>query len=698
MADRGRGRGRGQRGGDRGGFGGQRGGGRGRGGINGGGGASNGQVCYDFQRTGTCKRTNCRFSHDLNTGGGAQKTAKARVVETDEQQEARGNYNDFKKFLSGGYIPSDAYVMKSLWEGASTVLSEGDRDWMQQLPRDLNDDSGRAHIKAVVERRVKPHDQDSFIGTAKSFLDVITHSSLLDCLAVDTYVDGIYIFISGANGRRAVAYFQHLCETLVAARTDHPSLVDQDVLEQALIRLSVALYEVLKRNREARSNNRLDNLVETLTNAAEIIPVETPSTAATVANKYLGDIRQMIARAKGLVREEDESEDDKPTALHGVVTSYPRDLVIPDNRHDNDKKDITEIVIFPTRDEIMSDAKEFLPSTDPDQPHFIANKVERHIDTQFRLLRHDIFGEQKRALAGLMHAATEDPTRLSNPRVTLGDMRVHTYTNARVTYLPFERRRGLEALISFQQPHSVRKKNVAERRAWWEESKRLEGGSLLSFVWLQDNVVEHEFLCVSHKDTRPDSENGLIGRRDTMATITTKLLTQDSATLQKLVKLSLNATQGVLFEFPNIIPATFVPILENLQDMQRLSRLPFRQWVIPDQHNDTTGRKIYHNVPPPLYARQNSFRFPLGPILNDSTENLLIDPTSSCDDLKLIEDIASKTQLDTGQCKALLAALTREFTFIQGPPGTGKSFVGLQIMRILLGVKSTADLGPIVVV
>ena len=30
------------------------------------------------------------------------------------------------------------------------------------------------------------------------------------------------------------------------------------------------------------------------------------------------------------------------------------------------------------------------------------------------------------------------------------------------------------------------------------------------------------------------------------------------------------------------------------------------------------------------------------------------------------------------------AALTQELTLIQGPPGTGKTFVGVQIMRILL--------------
>jgi hypothetical protein len=286
------------------------------------------------------------------------------------------------------------------------------------------------------------------------------------------------------------------------------SSVSQNILERALVKLSIVLYELLNRDRHARLNERLKPVVETLTNAAEIISTETPSPVATLVNKFLGEIHQMVARAKGPVQEEEDSDDDHPTNLPRVTSSYPRDPVVPNNRRDNDKKDITNIVIFPTRDEIMSDAKEFLPSTDPNQPHFITNQVERHIDIQFRLLRHDIFGEQKSALARCMHAAAEDPTMLSHSRFSLGDTRVYNYSNAHVSYLPFDKRRELEALVSFPHPPAVRKQMDAAKQAWWEESKRLEEGSLLSFIWIQDAVVEHLFLTVSDKKTRPDKEGG----------------------------------------------------------------------------------------------------------------------------------------------------------------------------------------------
>jgi hypothetical protein len=73
-------------------------------------------------------------------------------------------------------------------------------------------------------------------------------------------------------------------------------------------------------------------------------------------------------------------------------------------------------------------------------------------------------------------------------------------------------------------------------------------------------------------------------------------------------------------------------------------------------------------------------------------------PSSSGDDALLVAELEANTDLDHGQCLALIAALTREFAMIQGPPGTGKSYLGVKLIKVLLGVKRTAGLGPIVVV
>jgi len=117
------------------------------------------------------------------------------------------------------------------------------------------------------------------------------------------------------------------------------------------------------------------------------------------------DLRAVSTRARGLLSGVEVEEH----ATSILRSTYPRDIVMPGERHDNDKADITRISIFPTRAEIMCDVREFLPSTDPDQPHFLTSKLERHIDTHFRLLRHDTFGKLKDSLGGLMKNIISDP-------------------------------------------------------------------------------------------------------------------------------------------------------------------------------------------------------------------------------------------------------------------------------------------------
>mgnify|MGYP004503096781 CR=1 FL=1 len=466
-------------------------------------------ICRDFVN-GDCKRRNCRFSHDVDgANNGTQR--QVRAEETEKQKQARTQYNGWKKYLGQAYSPSDPYNMQRVWKGALDILHEDDRDWKQQLPRDLDDDeykcNGRAHVKALFERQATSGDKAEFIEVSKNFLEVITHPSLINCLAVDEYVSGIYSFIGGGNGTRAFRFFQHVCEILVTIYTDgHPS-VSQNTVERALTRLAAALYELLYRNRRARLHDDLDELINTIDNAAEIIPASQPSVTTTIVKRCIADTRALVGRAKGLVADE-ESVEDVPRTF--AASLYPRDIVVPTDRHDNDKLDIAEITIFPTRDELMSDAKEFLPSTDPDQPHFLPNKIERHIDTNFRLYRHDVFGELKKALSGLLRAAADDPVILSKSKAHLGDVRAHHYSNAHVSYVSFDVRRGLQAQISFPQLSGARHRSVEQRRAWWEDSRRLEEGSLLSYIFFQGSAVQHLFFTVTQRSTNPAQEYGLV--------------------------------------------------------------------------------------------------------------------------------------------------------------------------------------------
>ncbi|PVI08317.1 NFX1-type zinc finger-containing protein 1 [Periconia macrospinosa] len=650
--------------------------------------------CHFFLRHGHCKfGSSCKYSHDLpahenspwdhrgrNNGG-----RPARPEETHEQQQARMDYNAWRRIIKVPPIRTDERTVKQLWGDGLAILNGDNLEWQQMLPRDLDSEEyrGREHIKVLLELRSSPGKEKEFIHIAYAFLSVITHRAFLDCLSVDTSVGALYNFVSGTNGKRAIPYFQHLSQTLVESHlTSANSVV---TIQKTLQTMLVALRELLGREPRARFNENITTLLDSIEQATNIIAGDSRDLFMPIALGQIKEIRAIIARANGLLAQADESAD------VGTVTksTYPRNLVMPRDRHDNDKPDIVDIKIFPTSEEIMSDAIEFLPSTDLDQPHFLQGKVERHIDTCFRLLRHDTFGELKAALGLLLHTIQNDPTCINNPRLGLGDFRAFHYSEAYISYISFDRRHGLEMNISFRQPPQLRKKSAKERQKWWKDSKRLE-------------EVEHLFFTVSRKNTDTKHDESLT-KEDYQCTITLKLVAIDQTQVGLAVSLSCQKTCGVLLEFPGIIPATFVPILDTLKGIQKLGRLPFTDCILPDPIENTRNRMGGNtlDIAAPFYTRCPGFSFNLKSILKiDEVENgdIYVLPTSSADDTAIVETIEARTALDRGQSQALISALTREFALIQGPPGTGKSYLGVELMKILMDCKSRVDLGPIVVV
>jgi hypothetical protein len=653
-------------------------------------------VCFDFQK-GKCTRKNCKYTHTTN-GEPANNLSRGkgpvRAQETPAQQEARTVYKEWMRLLGTRNDANDPKTMRRVWQGAFEILEAGDRDWTQQLPVDLDSDddprNGRQHLQAILNARVQHGDSSSFITTCRYFLLTLTHHKLVTSLAVDTYVGSIYNYVSGVNGVRAATFFKRLCEAVVHARTSGHLGVTTNTLESTLQAMATALVELLRREHRARLQSEIPALVEALETAALIFAPQTPTATSALVGKRVSDMRAIIARANGLLAGDEETQ--------GTVLppSYPRNIVVPSGRHDNNKLNITDITIFPTREEILSDVEEFLPFTDYDQPHFLSDLRQRHIDTYFRLLRHDVFGDLKQALAGLIQMASRNGNTLNNTQSTLRDIGANQYIESFVSDVKFGARQGLQATMTFLQPPPTQNKSVRQQKIWWEDARRLERGTLLSFIWQSHLSMQHMFLtCLEMNPEQFESQDQV---RQPFATVEVQLVTSDESNLQALMQASLTGVRGVLLEFPRIMPATFTPILENLQNMQRLGQFPFHEWIIPERKEASSNAETTQDVPPPLYTRATGFSFPLNGIASTSSTALSIQPTDSCNNEELLNRLETKTSLDRGQCRALVAALTREFAFIQGPPGTGKSYIGLQLMKVLLGVKDKADLGPILVV
>ena len=145
-------------------------------------------------------------------------------------------------------------------------------------------------------------------------------------------------------------------------------------------------------------------------------------------------------------------------------------------------------------------------------------------------------------------------------------------------------------------------------------------------------------------------------------------------------------------------------VLRALQSMK--DTLPFENYIL----------KCRPNVAIPRYIRDKAeVKFNLIPLLEKNVciiENKLgifNDSDLTSDQERISRDLRPSTRtlsthfarnvdimdykswpscellnLDESQFRALQASLTKELSIVQGPPGTGKSFIGLQIVKILL--------------
>jgi len=608
---------------------------------------------------------------------------------------AREDYMSWKTLLRVAPQNDDLQSIQRLWAGALELLTSGERDWQQRLPQDLVDEKqlhGYEHIQALLSMRPNVGGNGRFVQLARPFLMVISHPALLDCLSVDVYVGDLYNFISGSGGARAIPFFQSLTNSLVEDHVTSPEN-NATLFEDTLLALATALREVLRRTHKAIFHEDLPTLVESI----RYIDLDTNSVAIHTIKIRVAELHRMISRAQAiLVKDADDGEENGIKLPPVLVSTFPRDIQPAGDRHDNDKRDITEIDIVPTEGEVRSERPEFLPSPDTTQPHYLVG-IERLFDTHFRLLRHDIWGELKSTLGGILNTHDNNPELAQNLILSLGNMHAHAYQGASVRHLKYSKDRGLEAQISFPLPHNVQKKSLPDQKRWWEDNKRLEEGSLLCLLTLEDQTSTLLFFTVSHKTTDPRERHGLTSGGYYATISASPASGRNQRHLETLIELSLlQGTQNILVEFPGVLLATFFPILENLQQMQRASRLPFENWILSNPAIGHVVNVPQLRIPPSLYARGRGFVFDLRPILKDSTHSLALSPTS--DDHDMPRKLEQHTTLDRGQCEALIAALTREFALIQGPPGTGKSYLGIKIMQVLIANKKRTKIGPIVVV
>ncbi|KAK3947289.1 P-loop containing nucleoside triphosphate hydrolase protein [Pseudoneurospora amorphoporcata] len=602
-------------------------------------------------------------------------------------REQRAAYNRWKKSLEcrkESKLGSDN--LQQIWTEGYNLLETGSGELHARLLADLVDEKtgGPFIIRRTILTSAGHNDWAHRLALYEALLKVVTHSSLVNHpTASNDHLALLYTIIGEEDGAQGIRWLTKLT-----------GLFDRKqrfVQIRSLVHLTAkALEQLLDQYPPLKYDNRssaLRNVLNTFSGASAPHVAKkthntnrpaTHGTAAAIGNIHADHAPQLPHRTK------------QPQLV------LPSPGAIPGGRHDNDFSAISDIQILPTYGEIMSQRMEYLPTTDLTQESFHKDIRKRYIDTLFRLYRHNTFSAVKDFLREqLADNPTENLTNTSHSELGRNGL-AHFYAAATIQMVDVSLDKGIMCTISFLQLPHLRKLSQADQARWWVNSSRLEPGKLLAMVVSSNEgrrrllylVVGDEYIERHQSNKFKEMISGMRPR------VQVKLARETELDIDLLNKLHVTQAQGHLFELCGLIPQAYEPTLTNIQRMSNDNSLVFQKWIIPTAKTSQQDR----TVPPPKYARKQGFVYKLDCITKEKQPNgLKLNPNKSPkgDDLIALQ---KATGLNASQAQALVAALSQEFVQIQGPPGTGKTYVGLQIVKVLVEHKTTCKLSPIFIV
>ena len=680
--------------------------------------------CHFFQRHGRCKYgEECRFSHDVGN------FPPPPVEDPDSPQSLYRGWNQLLGGAQrgaagirsglGGYSgragPSPeltADQMERFLDGAMRILDIGSTETIQQLIRELATDRGLNRIRQAVEAEFVVGYSPSNLSFKRHcfpLLRILAHAELRASLVLESEVGTLYNFVYGPGGRRGVAFFAQVAQSLASAADSG----DRELVDNTVYTASEALFNTLNLNHAAAVQDDFKAIVLQLD---ELLGPE-PHASNTSAAFLFRSSQHSIDRIKIILKIADalpKAAVRKPTGFIGASidvnqVDFPGDLSREGPRHDNDHAEVAKIKILPTSEEINSHRNEFIPQRSLAYPHHLEG-ISRVLDFQFRLLREDTSGQIREAVRTVIHMWDElvavkiggkDAKKLKSQT---HNVRTLVYQNAKFEIVRCTSRDGIIFTASFDQPAKVQALKAAARKEWWERARYLAVGSLLCLVDSHKRatflvVCERKVIAADYKRHNKGNESEVAGANDDLASdphrarITLRFAQEIAR--EDVESIFLSTASQVLVEFPGLLFASFSPILKSLQQISKDGSVPFTNWLAPSPTltyaPDPNAR---HNVevPPPLYMTKPGATLKLDSITNGAPMTYSI----GCGlDARQLEEA---TTLDHGQSEALLASFSKELALIQGPPGTGKSYLGVQLVKVLLANREPTDIGPIICV
>ncbi|WXC40389.1 hypothetical protein QX201_000227 [Fusarium graminearum] len=655
-----------------------------------GGGPSNSRTkpCQHFKKGNCYYGENCTLLHEKSSDIDSYVAIQTPVAKTDPRKRYMAWKGMVRKPPPSFQTTSGVKEHHKFWKRALELLDEDNPAQHQDIARDLANDDYHGLQFIVDAAKNGSSDAKENLPTSYVFIQVISHANLMSSLFTEACAGTIFTVFAGMNGERGIGLFSSMCEQALESTELFSELLGTTT--QAALRVIItALSQLLNKVPRTQFCDELPDLIEQMDKVISMIAEDAPPKELEEVSAHFKLLKRLVTAANDrLAASEDTS--DKPKNLKAIASTFPKDLEIPGGRHDNDFADISKIAILPTYEEVTSEQVEYLPSTNFTEPHVLADPLQRYIDSMFRLVRHDILGPVKDILRDLLQSDDLLNGRLSNP-----DPQAQVYLESSIEAFVSSKKHGTEAVLSFEPPAQILGKTAEQQKAWWKASSRLGQGTLVCFVSPTPGRTSLLFFQVTCKSTsssdlkETDERTSSIAPLQGLPSITVKLANHNREDLLLLAKLYTTKAVGVLVDFNGVILDTFVPILRNLQTIKCENQIAFQQWILPSTDEE-------RSVTTPAYARRLDFTFSLRSITKDKGTDLVLDPEFP-ENLD-IQELERATGLDQGQCRGLVDALTREYALIQGPPGTGKSYLGVQLLRVLLAAKQKAHLGPIVII
>jgi AAA domain-containing protein len=653
-------------------------------------------ICYDYRKPSGCNRRNCKFLHVDANGKDSKETKQRPQKSTNRHKTPATTYSKFENWRR--QIPKEDDVLflplgsklPAFFKEALELIND-DPAMMQEVVQQLASSNGLQRIAELCKRCSDNGD----LQPTTHFFDIITHPHVVGSIVLESSRGDICQALWGFHGNRFIPLFDSMIRQLTSGSNVQPGNV--------LSALQVFI-DVLRLRTNAIINPDVNRLALELVRLSQnVITVESGSSFhhATRLHENINKLLK-IGGSDGTMTEHLEQQ----ANLIRELPQFTVPIEYPGTRHDNDKMDISEISIMPTMEEIMSNKSEFLPTINPATWISPENGLEGLIDRQFRLLREDTVGQLRYSVRFQM-----EKMRDHQHRNTKQLPRTFVYHNADIIDICMDRNsKGLSFWVAFEQPKQFQQSDATseQRKNWWAQSKRLQSESLVCYLDPSGSGTTL-FCCVAASDGLPKRLSSNVGKNEaakqhfqrdqlhgdkTTAYLQLSLISSDSYNIGRLLgrfptqRLFARKSSPVLVEFPGILVPAFEPTLKALQLMKKIGTLPFSTLLIP-----TKREAAVVQMDPPPYSLQRGFTFDLSPITTNSQPlNLVVGAAFD------VKDLSTKSTLDEAQAKAVINALRSKLALIQGPPGTGKSYTGVALIKVLLKIKTRANLGPIMIV